>query len=181
MWAESKDGCIWLWFFSEFNKWAATHLDWAFCSPSYHTNVFNNMVTCAGTSISAMIYRQVLEQTEASSLPPQGKLEVTFGIISFLHPLMVLKNWNGTDWCSDNTNAPLKMAVISAVTWSSDHSVENYNFPTRPAVANLVRVSPLGIMKADVSDVTVVAKCEVPAVAGGVETWNKSPHFRCQL
>ena len=174
-------GCIWLWFFSEFNKWAATHLDWAFCSPSYHTNVFNNMVTCAGTSISAMIYRQVLEQTEASSLPPQGKLEVTFGIISFLHPLMVLKNWNGTDWCSDNTNAPLKMAVISAVTWSSDHSVENYNFPTRPAVANLVRVSPLGIMKADVSDVTVVAKCEVPAVAGGVETWNKSPHFRCQL
>ena len=50
------------------------------------------MLTCAGASISAMIYRQVLEQTEATSLPPQGKLEVTFVFISFLLPLMVLKN-----------------------------------------------------------------------------------------
>ena len=107
------------------------------------------MLTCAGTSISAIIYRHVLEQTEATSLPPQGKLEVTFGIISFLHPLMVLKNWNGSDWCSDKPNAPLKIAVISALTWSSDHSVEKEIFPTRPAVANLVRVSPLGIMKTD--------------------------------
>ena len=109
----------------------------------------NNMLTCAGTSIPAMMYRQVLEQTEATSLPPQGKLEVTLGFIHFLHPLMVLKNWNGNDWCSDNPNAPLNIAVISFLSWSSDHSVENEFFPTKPAWANLVRFSPLGIMKTD--------------------------------
>lgn len=131
----------------EFNKRVATHLDWNSCLSRvgfYHTKLCKNMLTCAGTCIVAMMYRQVLEQIEATSLPPQGKLEVTFGYISFLHPLMVLKNWNGNDWCSDNPNVPLKIAVISALIWSSDHSVENYIFPTRPAWANLVRVS-LGI------------------------------------
>lgn len=137
----------------EFNKRVATHLDWNSCLSRvgfYHTKLCKNMLTCAGTCIVAMMYRQVLEQIEATSLPPQGKLEVTFGFISFLHPLMVLKNWNGNDWCSDNPNVPLKIAVISALIWSSDHSVENDIFPTRPAWANLVWVS-LGITKTNAS------------------------------
>lgn len=51
----------------------------------------------------------------------------------------------------DNPNTPLKRALILSLICFSDHSVENEIFSTRPAWANLVQVSSLGIINIDVS------------------------------
>ena len=77
---------------------------------------------------------------------------MTFGFYQFCTSLDGHKDSNGNDWFSDNPNVALKMAVISPFNCISDHSDENDIFPMRPAPANLVLVSPLGMQNVDSDD-----------------------------
>lgn len=110
------------------------------------------MLTCTGLCIPAIIYRHVVEQIEATSLPPQMKLHETLGLISFLLPRRVLRNSNGNVWPTGRQNVLLKTSVISSLNWASDHSDVKEIFPMRPFSANFALESPLGMQIMDAED-----------------------------
>lgn len=92
------------------------------------------------------------ELIEATSFPPHRKLLETFGFISLLHPLTVLKYSNGNDWPIDNANVLLKMAVISSLSCASEQSDVKEIFPIRSSRAKFALVSPLGMRNVDADE-----------------------------
>lgn len=92
------------------------------------------------------------EQIEPTSWPPQRKLLETFGFISRLHPLIVLKYSKGNVWPVDSANVLLKIAAISSLSCASDQSDVKEIFPIRPSCASFALESPLGMRNVDAED-----------------------------